>query len=117
MLLRRPIQKISCERSEFDRSPLALGAMRKEWRFGRTKVVMASEIQTPIPTQGFFQRLLNTVCSGFDVDVGPLFQTPAEAAQQAVDADVHVVGASSLAAGHLTLVPQLIQELAKLGRE
>ncbi|KAK6742986.1 hypothetical protein RB195_010326 [Necator americanus] len=54
---------------------------------------------------------------GFDVDVGPLFQTPAEAAQQAVDADVHVVGASSLAAGHLTLVPQLIQELAKLGRE
>ncbi|GMS88931.1 hypothetical protein PENTCL1PPCAC_11106 [Pristionchus entomophagus] len=53
---------------------------------------------------------------GFDVDVGPLFQTPAEAAQQAVDADVHVVGASSLAAGHLTLVPQLIQELAKLGR-
>ncbi|GMR41334.1 hypothetical protein PMAYCL1PPCAC_11529, partial [Pristionchus mayeri] len=53
---------------------------------------------------------------GFDVDVGPLFQTPAEAAQQAVDADVHVVGASSLAAGHLTLVPQLIEELAKLGR-
>ncbi|MFH4977211.1 hypothetical protein AB6A40_003920 [Gnathostoma spinigerum] len=53
---------------------------------------------------------------GFDVDVGPLFQTPAEAAQQAVDADVHVVGASSLAAGHLTLVPALIQELQKLGR-
>ncbi|PIO69487.1 B12 binding domain protein [Teladorsagia circumcincta] len=54
---------------------------------------------------------------GFDVDVGPLFQTPAEAAQQAVDADVHVIGASSLAAGHLTLVPQLVEELAKLGRE
>ncbi|KAK6040445.1 B12 binding domain protein [Cooperia oncophora] len=54
---------------------------------------------------------------GFDVDVGPLFQTPAEAAQQAVDADVHVIGASSLAAGHLTLVPQLVKELAKLGRE
>lgn len=53
---------------------------------------------------------------GFDVDVGPLFQTPEEAAQQAVDADVHVVGASSLAAGHLTLVPQLIQHLHKLGR-
>ncbi|CAL2037803.1 hypothetical protein CAEBREN_23569 [Caenorhabditis brenneri] len=53
---------------------------------------------------------------GFDVDVGPLFQTPAEAAQQAVDADVHVVGASSLAAGHLTLIPQLIGELKKLGR-
>ncbi|KAI8319341.1 methylmalonyl-CoA mutase [Martensiomyces pterosporus] len=54
---------------------------------------------------------------GFDVDVGPLFQTPAEAARQAVDADVHVVGASSLAAGHKTLVPQLVEELKKLGAE
>ncbi|WBT07718.1 methylmalonyl-CoA mutase [Corynebacterium sp. SCR221107] len=54
---------------------------------------------------------------GMDVDVGPLFQTPAEAAQAAVDADVHVVGVSSLAAGHLTLVPALKEELAKLGRE
>lgn len=52
---------------------------------------------------------------GFDVDVGPLFQTPAEAARQAVDADVHVIGASSLAAGHKTLVPQLVKELEKLG--
>ena len=51
---------------------------------------------------------------GFDVDIGPLFATPAEAAQQAVDADVHVVGASSLAAGHKTLVPQLIEELKKV---
>ncbi|ADL10538.1 methylmalonyl-CoA mutase [Corynebacterium pseudotuberculosis] len=54
---------------------------------------------------------------GMDVDVGPLFQTPAEAARAAVDADVHVVGVSSLAAGHLTLVPALKKELAKLGRE
>jgi methylmalonyl-CoA mutase len=54
---------------------------------------------------------------GFDVDVGPLFQTPAEAAQDAVDNDVHVVGVSSQAAGHLTLVPQLVEELAKLGSE
>ena len=53
---------------------------------------------------------------GFDVDVGPLFQTPEEAAQQAIDADVHIVGASSLAAGHLTLLPQLIAELKRLGR-
>jgi methylmalonyl-CoA mutase len=53
---------------------------------------------------------------GWDVDIGPLFQTPAEAARQAVEADVHVVGASSLAAGHLTLVPELKQELAALGR-
>ena len=53
---------------------------------------------------------------GFDVDVGALFQTPAEAAKEAVDSNVHVVGASSLAAGHLTLVPELKAELAKLGR-
>ena len=54
---------------------------------------------------------------GFDVDMGPLFQTPAEAAKQAVENDVHVVGVSSLAAGHKTLVPQILAELAKLGRE
>ncbi|AXK35108.1 methylmalonyl-CoA mutase [Streptomyces armeniacus] len=53
---------------------------------------------------------------GFDVDVGPLFQTPAEVARQAVEADVHVVGVSSLAAGHLTLVPALREELAEAGR-
>jgi len=54
---------------------------------------------------------------GFDVDVGPLFSTPAEVARQAVESDVHVVGVSSLAAGHLTLVPALREELTKLGRE
>jgi len=54
---------------------------------------------------------------GFDVDMGPLFQTPEEAAKQAVENDVHVVGVSSLAAGHKTLVPQIIGELKKLGRE
>ncbi|NLO52706.1 MAG: methylmalonyl-CoA mutase [Bacteroidales bacterium] len=54
---------------------------------------------------------------GFDVDIGPLFQTPAEAARQAVENDVHVLGVSSLAAGHKTLVPQVIKELAALGRE
>ena len=53
---------------------------------------------------------------GFDVDMGPLFQTPAEAAKQAVENDVHVVGVSSLAAGHKTLVPQIIEELKRLGR-
>jgi len=53
---------------------------------------------------------------GFDVDVGPLFQTPGEVARQAVEADVHVVGVSSLAAGHLTLVPELKRELAALDR-
>lgn len=54
---------------------------------------------------------------GFDVDIGPLFQTPAEAAKQAVENDVHVLGVSSLAAGHKTLVPQVIEELKKYGRE
>ncbi len=54
---------------------------------------------------------------GWDVDIGPLFQTPGEAARQAVEADVHVVGASSLAAGHLTLVPELRKELAAMGRD
>lgn len=53
---------------------------------------------------------------GFDVDMGPLFQTPAEAARQAVENDVHVLGVSSLAAGHKTLVPQVIEELNRLGR-
>jgi len=53
---------------------------------------------------------------GFDVDVGPLFQTPMEAAKQAVENDVHVLGVSSLAAGHKTLVPQVIAALVELGR-
>jgi methylmalonyl-CoA mutase len=54
---------------------------------------------------------------GFDVDIGPLFQTPAETARQAVENDVHIIGVSSLAAGHKTLVPQMIEELKKQGRE
>ncbi|MBR0220637.1 MAG: methylmalonyl-CoA mutase, partial [Synergistaceae bacterium] len=54
---------------------------------------------------------------GYDVDIGPLFQTPEEAAQDAVDNDVHIIGMSSLAAGHKTLLPQLVEELKKRGRE
>ena len=54
---------------------------------------------------------------GFDVDIGPLFQTPAEAARQAVENDVHILGVSSLAGGHKTLIPGVIEELNKLGRE
>ena len=54
---------------------------------------------------------------GFDVDIGPLFQTPKEAAKQAVENDVHILGISSLAAGHKTLVPFVIEELNKLGRK
>ncbi|WP_224388023.1 methylmalonyl-CoA mutase [Pseudonocardia sp. ICBG1293] len=64
------------------------------------------------------QKVISTAFAdiGFDVDVGPLFQTPAEVAKQAAESDVHVIGASSLAAGHLTLVPELRRELAELGR-
>ena len=64
------------------------------------------------------QKVIATALSdlGFDVDIGPLFQSPEETARQAVDNDVHIVGVSSLAAGHLTLVPALISALAKLGR-
>jgi methylmalonyl-CoA mutase len=54
---------------------------------------------------------------GFDVDIGPLFQTPEEAARQAVENDVHILGVSSLAGGHKTLVPQVLDELEKLGRD
>lgn len=65
------------------------------------------------------QKVISTAFAdlGFDVDVGPLFQTPEETAKQAVENDVHVIGVSSLAAGHLTLVPELKSELKKLGRE
>jgi methylmalonyl-CoA mutase len=54
---------------------------------------------------------------GFDVDIGPLFQTPEEVAMQAAENDVHIIGASSLAGGHKTLVPQLVQSLKKIGRD
>ena len=65
------------------------------------------------------QKIIATAFAdlGFDVDIGPLFQTPAEAARQAVENDVHIIGASSLAAGHLTLVPELREELKALGRD
>ena len=65
------------------------------------------------------QKIIATSLSdlGFDVDIGPLFQTPEEVARQAVDNDVHIIGASSLAAGHLTLVPALREQLRELGRE
>lgn len=65
------------------------------------------------------QKVISTAFAdlGFDVDVGPLFQTPEETARQAVENDVHIIGVSSLAAGHLTLVPELKAELKKLNRE
>jgi methylmalonyl-CoA mutase len=62
-------------------------------------------------------KVISTSFAGFDVDIGPLFQTPAEAAKQAVENDVHILGVSSLAAGHKTLIPQVIKALKDYGRE
>ena len=85
-------------------------------RQGRRPRIMVAKMGQDGHDRG--QKVIATAFAdlGFDVDVGPLFQTPAEVAMQAVENDVHVVGASSLAAGHLTLVPELRDELARLGR-
>ena len=88
-----------------------------ETREGRRPRILIAKMGQDGHDRG--QKVIATAYAdlGFDVDVGPLFQTPEEVARQAVESDVHVVGASSLAAGHLTLVPELRAELDKLGRE
>jgi len=88
-----------------------------EARQGRRPRIMVAKMGQDGHDRG--QKVIATAFAdlGFDVDVGPLFQTPREVALQAVEADVHIVGASSLAAGHLTLVPALRDELASLGRD
>jgi methylmalonyl-CoA mutase len=87
-----------------------------ERRDGRRPRILVAKMGQDGHDRG--QKVIATAFAdlGFDVDVGPLFQTPAEVARQAVEADVHIVGPSSLAAGHLTLVPELRAELAELGR-
>ena len=94
-------------------------AMAEEFarREGRQPRIMIAELGQDGHDRGAKVVATGYADIGFDVDMGPLFQTPAEAAKQAVENDVHVVGVSSLAAGHLTLVPQIIAELKKLGRE
>jgi methylmalonyl-CoA mutase len=84
--------------------------------YGRRPRILVAKLGQDGHDRG--QKVIATAFAdlGFDVDVGPLFQTPDETARQAVENDVHVVGVSSLAAGHLTLVPALRAELAKLGR-
>ena len=86
-------------------------------RHGRRPRVLVAKMGQDGHDRG--QKVIATAFTdlGFDVDVGPLFQTPGEVARQAVENDVHVVGATSLAAGHLTLVPQLRDELRDLGRD
>ncbi|MXV99077.1 MAG: methylmalonyl-CoA mutase [Acidimicrobiaceae bacterium] len=86
-------------------------------RHGRRPRILVAKVGQDGHDRG--QKVIATAFAdlGFDVDVGPLFATPAEVARQAVEADVHVVGVSTLAAGHLTLVPQLRDELEELGRD
>jgi methylmalonyl-CoA mutase len=85
-------------------------------RHGRRPRILVAKVGQDGHDRG--QKVIATAFAdlGFDVDVGPLFQTPAEVARQAVEADVHVVGVNSLAAGHLALVPELRDELARQGR-
>jgi methylmalonyl-CoA mutase len=101
--------------------PEATAAVRKlvetfEKAEGRRPRILVAKMGQDGHDRG--QKVIATAFAdlGFDVDIGPLFRTPAETARQAVENDVHVVGVSSLAAGHLTLIPQLRQELARLGR-
>ncbi len=88
-----------------------------EQREGRRPRILVAKIGQDGHDRG--AKVISTAFAdmGFDVDIGPLFQTPDEVARQAVENDVHVVGISSLAAGHKTLLPQLVEELRKLGRE
>jgi methylmalonyl-CoA mutase len=90
---------------------------RFELEHGRRPRILVAKVGQDGHDRG--QKVIATAFAdlGFDVDVGPLFQTPAEVARQAVEADVHIVGVSTLAAGHLTLVPQLREELRAYGRE
>lgn len=88
-----------------------------EQREGRRPRIMVAKMGQDGHDRG--AKVVSTAYAdmGFDVDIGPLFQTPAETAQDAVDNDVHIIGMSSLAAGHKTLLPQLVEELKKRGRE
>ncbi|MBP3643060.1 MAG: methylmalonyl-CoA mutase [Alistipes sp.] len=116
------IRSISCvyssamkQDAEFEKAKQMCAEFAK--REGRQPRIMIAKLGQDGHDRGAKVVATGYADIGFDVDMGPLFQTPAEAAKQAVENDVHVVGVSSLAAGHLTLVPQIIEELAKLGRE
>ncbi|MBO4570915.1 MAG: methylmalonyl-CoA mutase [Bacteroidales bacterium] len=101
--------------SEFEKAKKMVAEFAK--KEGRQPRIMIAKLGQDGHDRGAKVVATGYADCGFDVDMGPLFQTPAEAAKQAVENDVHVVGVSSLAAGHKTLVPQIIAELAKLGRE
>ncbi len=97
----------------FDRVSKSVEAFGEEW--GRRPRMLAVKLGQDGHDRGIKVIATSFADLGFDVDIGPLFQTPAEAAQQAIDNDVHVVGVSSQAAGHKTLVPELIKALADAG--
>jgi len=108
--------------SEFSKDEKSLEEVRKmtdefAQREGRRPRIMIAKMGQDGHDRGAKVVATAYADMGFDVDVGPLFQTPEETAKQAVENDVHVVGMSSLAGGHKTLLPQLIDELKKLGRE
>ncbi len=100
---------------EFEEARKAVAEFAK--REGRQPRIMIAKMGQDGHDRGAKVVATGYADCGFDVDMGPLFQTPAEAARQAVENDVHILGVSSLAAGHKTLVPQVIEELKKLGRE
>ena len=115
----RAVEGVYRDESGGDTGPLASARACAEnfgRRHGRRPRILVAKMGQDGHDRG--QKVVATAFAdiGFDVDVGPLFATPAEVARQAVEADVHVVGVSSLAAGHLTLVPQLQAELADHGR-
>ena len=93
------------------------GVEAVERRLGRKPKIMVAKMGQDGHDRGAKVIATSFADLGFDVDIGPLFQTPEETARQAVENDVHIVGMSSLAAGHKTLLPQLMEELRKLGRE
>lgn len=101
--------------AEFERAKQLVAEFAK--KDGRQPRIMIAKLGQDGHDRGAKVVATGYADCGFDVDMGPLFQTPEEAAKQAVENDVHIVGVSSLAAGHKTLVPQIVEELSKLGRE
>ncbi len=101
--------------SDFEKAKVLVSTFAK--KEGRQPRIMIAKLGQDGHDRGAKVVATGYADCGFDVDMGPLFQTPEEAAKQAVENDVHVVGVSSLAAGHKTLVPQIVNELKKLGRE
>ena len=115
----RTISGVYSSETKNDPDFLKAQEMTKEFakREGRQPRIMIAKMGQDGHDRGAKVVATGYADCGFDVDMGPLFQTPAEAARQAVENDVHILGVSSLAAGHKTLIPQVIEELRKLGRE